>query len=191
MRRNGFEVKRINARKATPIAAWTESTRARRRGGRLPPNHAAMAPKSATISTQSSIEPSWLPHVPLILYSIGLAEWLLATTSCRLKSEVMKAHISAPKDRAMRMNCAAAAGSAIAIQAARPRQAPHIGTTICTRATPKASTSAKCPSSVIMGRTIRGLSTLSHGKSNLGNGQSVAVRRGSGATRLGPRCPTV
>ena len=48
----------MKAKKATPIAACTDSTRARSRGGKLPPNHAAIAPNSATISTQSSIEPS-------------------------------------------------------------------------------------------------------------------------------------
>ena len=35
--------------------------------GRLPPNTATSAPNSARISTQSSIEPSWLPHTLVIL----------------------------------------------------------------------------------------------------------------------------
>ena len=35
--------------------------------GRLPPNSATAAPKMARISTHSSIEPSWFPHVPEIL----------------------------------------------------------------------------------------------------------------------------
>ncbi len=39
-------------------ADCTDSTRARRLGGRLPPNQAAQAPNSVRISTHSSIEPS-------------------------------------------------------------------------------------------------------------------------------------
>jgi hypothetical protein len=66
-RRNGFEVKRMKAMKATPTAAWTDSTRARKRSGRLPPNHAAIAPNSARISTQRSIDPSWFPQTPVTL----------------------------------------------------------------------------------------------------------------------------
>ena len=133
-----MDVNRINAKKATAIAACTESTRARKLGGRLPPNHAAIAPNRVTISTHSSIDPSWLPHVPLILYSIGFAEWLFCTTSRSEKSEVTKAHISAPKAASVRKNCAAAAGSATAIHAALRRCAPIIGTTACTIATRKA-----------------------------------------------------
>ena len=57
----------MKARKATPIEACTASTRALSRGGKPPPNQAAIAPNSARISTQSSIEPSWLPQTPEIL----------------------------------------------------------------------------------------------------------------------------
>jgi hypothetical protein len=66
-RRNGFEVNRMKAMKATPTEACTASTRARSLSGRLPPNHPAMAPKRARISTQSSIEPSWFPQTPVTL----------------------------------------------------------------------------------------------------------------------------
>ncbi len=53
----------MKAKKAVATVAWTERTRARRAGGRLPPQTATMAPKSVRISIQSSIEPSWLPQV--------------------------------------------------------------------------------------------------------------------------------
>ena len=51
---SGFEI--------TPASA-----RAFRPGGRLPPKTASMAPKSASISTQRSMEPSWFPQVPATL----------------------------------------------------------------------------------------------------------------------------
>ena len=57
-RKNGLDVNRMKAKNATPIAACTERTRARKVGGRFPPNHAAIAPNSETMSTHSSIEPS-------------------------------------------------------------------------------------------------------------------------------------
>ena len=44
--------------KATATHACTASTRARRRGGKLPPNAATAAPNSARISAHRSIEPS-------------------------------------------------------------------------------------------------------------------------------------
>ena len=64
MRRKGLDVNRMKAKKAAAISDWMASTRARSVGGRLPPNHAAIAPKSARISTHSSMEPSWLPQTP-------------------------------------------------------------------------------------------------------------------------------
>ena len=81
----------MKAKKATATADWTARTRARRVGGRLPPNQAAIAPKSVRINTHSSMEPSWFPQTPLILYSIGLAEWLFSQTRRSEKSEVTKA----------------------------------------------------------------------------------------------------
>ena len=57
----------MNSRKATAIPACTESTLARSVAGRLVPNRATAAPKTARISTHSSIEPSWFPHTPEIL----------------------------------------------------------------------------------------------------------------------------
>ena len=53
--------------KATAIAACTESTVARRLKGTALPNAATAAPKPVSISSQSSIEPSWFPHTPAIL----------------------------------------------------------------------------------------------------------------------------
>ena len=77
----------MNSRKPTPIRPWIASTRALRVGGRLRPNQATRAPNRARISTHRTIEPSWFPHTPVTLYSIGLAEWLLATTFDTVKSE--------------------------------------------------------------------------------------------------------
>ena len=49
------------------LPAWTARTLARNVTGRLLPNSATAAPKTARISTHSSIEPSWFPHTPEIL----------------------------------------------------------------------------------------------------------------------------
>ena len=57
----------MKPKKATAIVACTARTRARKLGGRLPPQTATMAPKSVRISIQSSIDPSWLPQVPASL----------------------------------------------------------------------------------------------------------------------------
>ncbi len=54
----------MKARKATAMAACTESTLARSVAGRLPPKRATPAPNTARMSTHSSIEPSWFPHTP-------------------------------------------------------------------------------------------------------------------------------
>jgi hypothetical protein len=54
----------MKSRKASAIEACTLSTSARNVAGRLVPNAATAAPKSARMSTQSSIEPSWFPHTP-------------------------------------------------------------------------------------------------------------------------------
>ncbi len=66
-RMNGFEVSRMNRKNPVPTMPCTASTRARRLGGRLRPNSATAAPNKVRISTHSSIEPSWLPHTPVIL----------------------------------------------------------------------------------------------------------------------------
>ena len=57
----------MKSRKATAMPACTASTLARRVAGRLVPKRATAAPKTARISTHSSIEPSWFPHTPEIL----------------------------------------------------------------------------------------------------------------------------
>ena len=56
----------MNSRNASAIEACTASTLARSDSGRCPPNSATAAPNAATISTHSSIEPSWFPHTPEI-----------------------------------------------------------------------------------------------------------------------------
>ena len=66
-RAKGLEVNSENDRKPTAIQAWTDSTRARKVGGRLRPKPATAAPKMARISTQSTMEPSWLPHTLVTL----------------------------------------------------------------------------------------------------------------------------
>ena len=48
-----------------------------------------------------------------------------------------------------------AAGPAMAIIAGSRRSAPHSGSTVCTSATISARTSAKCPSSTIIGASVR------------------------------------
>ncbi len=89
------------------------------------------------------MDPSWFPQTPLILYSIGLAEWLFSATSRSEKSEVTKAYISAAKAKPVIRSCSVAAGSATAIQPDQRFCAPTMGTTIWTIAAMKASTRAK------------------------------------------------
>ena len=57
----------MNSRKPTPIRPWTASERALNGKGRLRPYQATAAPQTARIQTQSTSEPSWFPHTPLIL----------------------------------------------------------------------------------------------------------------------------
>ena len=57
----------MNSRNPTPIMPCTASTRARNAGGRLSLNSATAAPNSDSMNTHSTIEPSWLPHTPVIL----------------------------------------------------------------------------------------------------------------------------
>ena len=57
----------MKSRKATAMPACTASTLAAASRGRLLPKSATAAPKTARISTHSSIEPSWFPHTPEIL----------------------------------------------------------------------------------------------------------------------------
>ena len=66
-RAKGFEVNSVKLRKPTAIQAWIASTRARKEGGRLRPKPATAAPKVARISTQSTMEPSWLPQTLVTL----------------------------------------------------------------------------------------------------------------------------
>ena len=54
----------MNKRKPAPIKAWTESTRARKSGGRLPPKAATVAANRVSIRTQSRRDPSWFPQTP-------------------------------------------------------------------------------------------------------------------------------
>ena len=58
---------KIKAKKHTPIADCTDNTLALKSDRRLVPKTATKNPKNVSISTHSSIEPSWLPHVPLTL----------------------------------------------------------------------------------------------------------------------------
>ena len=78
----------MNSRKPTPIMPCTASTRARSSGGRLLLNTATAAAHSDSMNTHRSMEPSWFPHTPVILYSSGLSVWLFSTTFSTLKSEV-------------------------------------------------------------------------------------------------------
>ena len=67
LRSKGFDVRMMKRVKATAIEACTESTVARRLSGTAPPKAATAAPKPVSISSQSSIEPSWFPQTPEIL----------------------------------------------------------------------------------------------------------------------------
>ena len=61
--RNGLEVTNMNRWNAAATQAWTASTVALSEAGMLLPNTATRAPNKVRISTHSSIEPSWFPHV--------------------------------------------------------------------------------------------------------------------------------
>ena len=66
MRRKGLDVATMKIKKAAEMAPCTASTsRANRAAGSA--EQPTAAPKSARISTHSSIEPSWLPQTPEIL----------------------------------------------------------------------------------------------------------------------------
>ena len=92
-----FNIVQIKAKKQLAIADWTDNTLALKSVRKLLPKQATRNPKNVSIKTHNSIEPSWLPQVPLILYSIGLAEWEFSTTSFTEKSDVINAFIKAPK----------------------------------------------------------------------------------------------
>ena len=77
----------MNSRKATVTQACTDRTLAFKVRGRLPPKNAMPAPNTARISTHNSMEPSWLPHTPVTLNSIGLSECELAMTLRTEKSD--------------------------------------------------------------------------------------------------------
>src|SRR5689334_18116354 len=62
----------------------------------------------------------------------------------------MKACVRLRKEKASKVSWAKAAGGATAISRASPTRAPQAGNSICTRATPSARISAKCPSSMII-----------------------------------------
>ena len=86
-------------------------------------------PKSDSIRTHKSMEPSWFAQTPVILYKSGLAEWEFNATSRTEKSETTNAHVSAANDVATATNCTCAAVSATRIAPARRVSAPHNGTT--------------------------------------------------------------
>ena len=88
-----------------------------------------MAPKMVRISTQSSIEPSWLSQVALTWNSTGICEFECSATIRTEKSEVTKAWFSAAKANPVSRNCTSAAGTATPIQSVRPFPAPASGTT--------------------------------------------------------------
>ena len=54
----------MKSRNAQVIAAWTASAVVRSRSGAPRGLAATAAPNTVRISTQSSMEPSWLPHTP-------------------------------------------------------------------------------------------------------------------------------
>ena len=66
-RKNGLDVTRMNKWNVAAIQAWTASTVAFKARGMLLANVATKAPKNERINTHSSIEPSWFPHVLVIL----------------------------------------------------------------------------------------------------------------------------
>ncbi len=78
----------MNSRKPTAIMPCTASTRARSAGGRLLENSATAAAHSDSMKTHRSIEPSWFPQTPVILYSSGLSVWLFWMTLMTVKSDV-------------------------------------------------------------------------------------------------------
>ena len=57
----------MKAKKPTPTSPSTASTRALSAEGRSRPKPETAPPQSARISTQSTMEPSWLPQVALSL----------------------------------------------------------------------------------------------------------------------------
>ena len=63
MRRKGFEVSRMKSSKAAAIHACTASALVLSLSGKLLPNAATSAPKSARMRIHSIMEPSWFPQM--------------------------------------------------------------------------------------------------------------------------------
>lgn len=87
IRINGFEVIRMKRRNAAATNPCTERTFDRSVAGKLPLNQATKAPKNVRISTHRSIDPSWFPHTPVTLKSIGFAECEFSQTFATEKSD--------------------------------------------------------------------------------------------------------
>ena len=70
------------------MAPCTPSTRALSDWGRLPEKAATASVNRDRTKTQSSMEPSWFAHVPVILYMNGLAVCEFCQTFRTEKSDV-------------------------------------------------------------------------------------------------------
>src|SRR5262245_23794906 len=88
----------------------------------------------------------------------------------------MKACVRARKEKANRVSWAKAAGGATAISRASPTRAPQAGNSICTTATPSARTSAKCPSSMIIGGRCSGPGLDGRGRPARGRPRCARLR---------------
>ena len=99
--------------------------------------------QTVSISSQSRIEPSWLPQVAAIRYCSGRVLFELVATLRTEKSLATKLSARQKNANATSANSSRADGRASAIQSARPRAAPTIGMTPSTAATPRAIQRAK------------------------------------------------
>ncbi len=140
---NGLEVSSANSRNPAEVAPSTPITRARSAPGRLRPNPATAPPHSARISVHSRMEPSWLPQVPVILYSSGFRLVLFSAMFSTEKSSVTALQTRQPKAVASASNWPPARPGATAISRASRRWAPQIGRIACAKASAQASASAK------------------------------------------------
>jgi hypothetical protein len=126
------------------------TTRATISSGRWRLNAVTAVVQPVSISTHSSMDPSWEPQVAANLYCTGSRELEFCTTFATEKSLFTKDQARQPKAMATNTNCPWAAGFARETKAGMPLCAPTRGSVPCTRASISAQTRANCPISGTM-----------------------------------------
>ena len=94
----GFEVKIKKHKKRNRIVVWTPTATFLKDMSKCFPNQLIRAPKKESNRTHNSIEPSWLPQVPVILYIKGFDVCEFCQTVIREKSEIKKPYTSDKKE---------------------------------------------------------------------------------------------